>query len=116
MRASRSNAGLNRNTSPLSAGDTSSSSSRHEIIDLQSIDGFEFEQLCAKIFEKVDWGKVELLGGIADGGRDIIITATDGSKTVVECKHYTKSTVGRPIIQKLHSAVVTTYAHKGIPD
>ena len=112
MRASRSNTGLNRRTSPFSAG--SSSSSRHEIIDLQSIDGFEFEQLCARIFEKADWGKVELLGGIADGGRDIIITATDGSKTVVECKHYTKSTVGRPIIQKLHSAVVTTYARKGI--
>ena len=78
MRASRSNTGLNRRTSPFSAG--SSSSSRHEIIDLQSIDGFEFEQLCARIFEKADWGKVELLGGIADGGRDIIITAQTAAR------------------------------------
>ena len=101
----------NANTSPFNA---SGASSKHEIIDLNSIDGFEFEQLCAKIFEKAGWGKVELLGGVADGGRDIIVTAADGSKTVVECKHYTKSTVGRPIIQKLHSAVVTTYAQKGI--
>ena len=111
VRASHAKGEPSRHTIPFKAN---GAHSKHEIVNLESIDGFEFEQLCAKIFEKTGWGKVETLGGIADGGRDIIITAPDGAKTVVECKHYMKSTVGRPIIQKLHSAVITTHAQMGI--
>ena len=83
-------------------------------MSLENTDPFEFEDLCARILQKSGWGDVETLGGVADGGRDIIVTQSDGSKIVVECKHYPRSTVGRPIIQKLHSAVLTTHAKHGI--
>ena len=89
-------------------------SSSHVIVDLEGMDGYEFEDLCARIFQKAGWGDIELVGGRADGGRDIIITQQDGTKIVAECKHYMKSTVGRPILQKLHSAVISTHAQKGM--
>ena len=83
-------------------------------MSLENTDPFEFEDLCARILHKSGWGNVETLGGVADGGRDIIVTRSNGYKIVVECKHYPKSTVGRPIVQKLHSAVLVTGADHGI--
>lgn len=35
-------------------------------------------------------------------------------KVVVECKHHPHGTIGRPVVQKLHSAVITEGAAKGI--
>jgi len=55
---------------------------------------------------------VRRIGGTADGGRDIIMWI-DRGKVVVECKHQAKS-VGRPVVQKLHSAVMTERAVGGI--
>ncbi len=77
------------------------------------MDGFEFESLCKTIFEQLDYGRVELLPPVGDGGRDLIIHDQQG-KTVVECKHQPKTSIGRPIIQKLHSAVISEGARKGI--
>ena len=86
----------------------------YETVSLKNTDPFEFEDLCSRILQKAGWGTVETLGGVADKGRDIIVTRPNGYKIVVECKHYPKSTVGRPVIQKLHSAVLTTRAKHGI--
>ena len=84
-----------------------------ETIFLDTMDGFGFEQACERIFSKAGWGKVTRLGGVADGGRDLIIETTNGEKIIVECKFYA-GTVGRPIVQKLHSAVITSHADRGI--
>ena len=78
------------------------------------IDGFEFERVCGDIFSSAGWGRVELIGGVADGGRDVLIHGDDGSLTIVECKHQPNSSIGRPIVQKLHSAVITEGANRGI--
>lgn len=82
-------------------------------IHLDMIDGFEFERACADIFSGAGWGRVERIGGVADGGRDLIIHGDDGRKTIVECKHQPNSSIGRPIVQKLHSAVMSEDAAGG---
>ena len=84
-----------------------------ETIFLDTVDGFGFESVCERIFTKLNWGKVERIGSVADGGRDIVIHQEGGS-IVVECKHQPNTSIGRPIIQKLHSAVISSGAVKGI--
>ena len=51
-------------------------------------------------------GRVEQKGGVADGGLDLIVHGRDG-RTGVECKHQPNTSVGRPVVQKLHSALIT---------
>ncbi len=48
-----------------------------------------------------------------DEGRDLIVHHSDGD-IVVECKHYPGRTVGREVVQKLHSAVITYGARRGM--
>lgn len=85
-----------------------------ETVYLDTIDGFEFENLCAKIFERLHWGKVEQIGFVKDGGRDVVIHLPQGGSIIVECKHQPNTSIGRPIVQKLHSAVISSGAVKGI--
>lgn len=85
-----------------------------ETVYLDTIDGFEFENLCTKIFERLQWGKVEHIGFVKDGGRDIVIHLPQGGSIVVECKHQPHTSIGRPVVQKLHSAVISSGAIKGI--
>lgn len=84
-----------------------------ETVHLDELDGFEFERLCERIFDRAGWGKVQRIGGVADGGRDLVIHGPSGT-VVVECKHQPNSSIGRPIVQKLHSAVVSSGATKGL--
>jgi restriction system protein len=50
----------------------------------------------------------------ADGGWDVEADTPDG-KLLVECKQFEPSkSVGRPVIQKLHSAVITEHAAGGV--
>lgn len=85
-----------------------------ETVYLDALDGFEFEDLCTKIFERLRWGRVERIGLTKDGGRDIIIHLPHGGSIVIECKHQPNTSIGRPIVQKLHSAVISSGAIKGI--
>ena len=83
-------------------------------IHLDMIDGREFERACRDIFSGAGWGRVELIGGVGDRGRDLLVHGDDGSLTIVECKHQPNSSVGRPVVQKLHSAVMSEGASRGI--
>ena len=85
----------------------------HESVVLETLDGLEFEKLCAKIFQKLNYGNVELMPYVADGGRDLLIHSPEGL-IVVECKHQPHTSIGRPVVQKLHSAVISSNAIKGI--
>ncbi|MCE2507751.1 MAG: restriction endonuclease [Nitrosopumilaceae archaeon] len=78
---------------------------------LGSTTGLAFEGVCADILEGCGF-TVHRMGGTGDGGRDIIMWI-DRRKVVVECKHQTKP-VGRPVVQKLHSAVMTEKAVGGV--
>ncbi len=84
-----------------------------ETIVLETLDGYEFEKLCAKIFQKLGYGTVEVMPLSGDGGRDLLIHTREGL-VVVECKHQPHTSVGRPVVQKLHSAVISSKAVKGI--
>ena len=79
---------------------------------LGTTSGLEFETVCANILSGCGF-RVKQLGGAADGGRDLIVWQNNGKKLVVECKHQSKL-IGRPVIQKLHSAFMTEKADAGI--
>jgi restriction system protein len=78
---------------------------------LDTLDGYRFENLCAKIFRDVGYEVIETQY-TNDKGRDLIIKK-DGKTAFVECKHQ-KSSVGRPVIQKLDSAIRMEQADQGI--
>jgi restriction system protein len=77
---------------------------------LENLNGFEFEELIADIFRKKGFKNVVVTPRTNDGGKDITMDEVTFSgeviKVVVECKHH-KTRIGRPVVQKLHSAVST---------
>ena len=77
---------------------------------LDSLSGYEFEEKMVRVFEKRGYENVRQLPRSGDKGRDIVMEESDGTAVVVECKH--TESVGRPVVQKLHSAT-TTYGHDG---
>lgn len=77
---------------------------------LENLGGFEFEELVADIFRKKGFKNVIVTPPTNDGGKDITMDEITSSgeviKVLVECKHH-KTGIGRPVVQKLHSAVST---------
>ena len=84
-----------------------------EAVFLDKMSGFDFEELVADILNRLGYGHIEKILFTQDGGRDILIHSPEGL-IVVECKHQPKSNIGRPVVQKLHSAVITSKAVKGM--
>ena len=75
---------------------------------LDDLSGFEFEDVTADVFRNLGYENVRQAERTADAGRDVIMQeVVDGTRRaiVVECKH--TETVGRPVVQKLHSAIAT---------
>ena len=76
---------------------------------LDELTGLEFEEVMVEVFRHQGYRDVQQAVRTADEGRDV--TMVDDSApgepvgVVVECKH--TDTVGRPVVQKLHSAVTT---------
>ncbi len=80
---------------------------------LDRIDGSEFERVCQRILQRLDYGEVERTPATSDRGRDLIIKGPKGY-LLVECKHSINGSVGRPVVQKLHSAVLSFGAEYGM--
>jgi restriction endonuclease Mrr len=75
---------------------------------LDDLSGFEFEDVMEDVFRNLGYENVRQASKTADEGRDIIMEeVVDGTRRgiVVECKH--TDSVGRPVVQKLHSAIAT---------
>ena len=75
---------------------------------LDDLSGFEFEDVIEDVFRNLGYENVRQATKTADEGRDILMDeAVDGTRraVVVECKH--TNSVGRPVVQKLHSAIAT---------
>ncbi|EMA06166.1 Mrr restriction system protein-like protein [Haloarcula marismortui ATCC 33800] len=75
---------------------------------LDDLSGFEFEDLIEDVFRNLGYENARQAKKTADEGRDVIMEeVVDGTRRaiIVECKH--TSTVGRPVVQKLHSAIAT---------
>ncbi len=84
-----------------------------ESILLDPMSGTEFEEFVARLLGKLGYGQVEWVPHGADGGRDILVHSPAGL-AVVECKHHPGGSIGRPVVQKLHSAVISSRGVKGI--
>lgn len=67
--------------------------------------GIGFERIAELRFKEMGLGYVKRTQAANDGGKDIIVRGEDGRPLLIECKN--KDKVGRPDIQKFHSAVVT---------
>jgi hypothetical protein len=80
---------------------------------LDPMSGTEFEEFVARLLAKLDYGEVEWVPHGADMGRDILVRSRAGL-TVIECKHHPNGSIGRPVVQKLHSAVISSRGVKGI--
>jgi restriction endonuclease Mrr len=75
---------------------------------LDELSGFEFEDVMEDVFRNLGYEQVRQAPRVADEGRDIIMEEQVNGRrraVVVECKH--TDSVGRPVVQKLHSAVAT---------
>lgn len=79
----------------------------------KNIDSYEFESFCQTLFEIHFNCRVTLTKQSRDEGIDLIIHHKSGLE-IVECKHWPNGTVGRPVVQKLHSAILTKGAEKGM--
>lgn len=86
---------------------------REESVLLDTMSGFDFEEFVARMLDRLGYGQVEKVLFTQDEGRDILIKSPDGP-IVVECKHQPKTGIGRPVVQKLHSAVVSSQAVRGM--
>ena len=75
---------------------------------LEDLSGFEFEDVIEDVFRNLGYENVRQAEKTADEGRDILMEeVVDGTRqaVVVESKH--TDTVGRPVVQKIHSAIAT---------
>ena len=84
-----------------------------ETVFLDMLTGFDFEKTVGRILERLGVGRVEQVLFAQDEGRDILVRSPEGV-IVVECKHQPNTSIGRPIVQKLHSAVISSGAVKGM--
>jgi hypothetical protein len=82
------------------------------IEELRSLDPRDFENVIAGMFERMGF-TVEQTPYVNDHGRDAILRR-DGKLFLLECKKYGQATVvGRPDLQKFHSAIITDRAVSG---
>lgn len=75
---------------------------------LDEVSGYEFEDIIEDVFRNLGYENVRQSRRTGDEGRDILMEErVNGQRqaVVVECKH--TDSVGRPVVQKLHSAVAT---------
>jgi|SRR3989344_1625003 len=70
---------------------------------LDGLDGYQFEELIAKIMKKKGYNHIKVTSKSRDKGRDIVMKGDKGEVILIECKH--QKFVGRPIIQKLQGAM-----------
>ncbi len=84
-----------------------------EVVSLDEMNWFEFQHFTAHLFQKLGFGKPEEIQKGSDCGRDVILHSSSGDLIIIECKHHPKSTIGRPTVQKLHSAILTAHSKKG---
>lgn len=73
------------------------------IIDEFKDNPYGFESYCAQLYRSIGIN-VEQTSNSNDGGYDLILYYQNGEKGLVECKCYSSSKIGRPLIQKLVGA------------
>lgn len=84
-------------------------------LDIDSLSGVEFEDLCRKLVETMGFS-AEMTKATGDGGIDIVAMNHQpllSGKYIIQCKRYSGS-VGEPVIRDLYGVVMSERANKGI--
>jgi len=74
---------------------------------------YEFEDFIAEVFRVKGWSNVHVTTRGNDKGRDVIGTDLNGNIAYIEVKRE-KNNIGRPVVQKLHSIMITDHVSVGI--
>ena len=80
---------------------------------LEHLSAREFEEYCQLLMMALHRCKVDVTQKTRDGGRDLFVYHATGL-WIVECKHLPSGTVGRPVVQKLHSATLTSNSRRAV--
>lgn len=89
--------------------------SQKRLKDMQSMDPRDFEFYVADLLKKRGYTRVKVTPATNDMGKDITCYDHHGNKVVVEVKRYADhNTIGRPLIQKLHSCMIHEQAERAI--
>ena len=92
------------NASGYRKGNTDTLTSVRAIIEAFRDEPTDFEEYCASLFRRIGY-EATVTPPVNDGGYDILVTDTNGRRSIVECKCFDVShPVGRPLIQKLVGA------------
>jgi len=84
----------------------------NDYVKLSSLHPFEFERCISDLYRRFGF-TVRQTSQTGDGGKDAILWK-GGEKYLLECKKYSKEQlVGRPEVQKFHSALITENARLG---
>jgi HJR/Mrr/RecB family endonuclease len=84
----------------------------NDYVKLSSLRPFEFERCISDLYRRFGF-TVRQTAPTGDGGKDAILWK-GGEKYLLECKKYsTEQLVGRPEVQKFHSALITENAQLG---
>jgi hypothetical protein len=78
-----------------------------------SLGGHEFEEEISNLFKRSGHFSVIKTKGSGDGGIDLILTANDGTKIVVQCKAH-KAPIGPSIARDLYGAMHHEQVNRGI--
>ena len=80
---------------------------------LDALDGFGFQDTCAQILARLGYQVLENRKA-SDEGIDLLLKDASGALIAVECKHQLHTSIGRPVVQKLHSAILAKGIQKAM--
>ena len=88
---------------------------KQKIEALRRMDPYKFEEYVKDLLLLSGFETAKCTPRSNDGGKDIIATDIEGKKVFVECKRHDESNkIGRPLIQKFHSALIDGNADYGL--
>ena len=88
---------------------------KQKIEALRRMDPYKFEEYVKDLLLSTGFKTAKCTPRSNDGGKDIIATDSEGKKVFVECKRHEESNkIGRPLIQKFHSALIDGNADYGL--
>ncbi|GAA2410017.1 restriction endonuclease [Streptomyces glaucosporus] len=79
-------------------------------VDYAALESEEFEQAVAALCERDGCRDVEVVGGAGDLGADVVATAPDGRRVVIQCKRYGETNkVGSQDVQRFGGTCWTVH-------
>ncbi len=82
---------------------------------LVALDPYQFEEYVRDLLLLNGFKEARCTSRSNDGGKDIIATDKEGKRVFVECKRHDENNhIGRPLIQKFHSALIDGKADYGL--